>query len=134
MTTRKSYTDEFKREAVRLAEERGNIAQTARDLGISDSSILYWKKQGLDRVGRQHRMVLPLIGFDQRGQHFQTVAFRSVELGLKQRCDLGQCLFVIGFGLDGVQRHELLLRRFLHLPGRIRHESRQSGHMTMPKV
>ena len=41
MTTRKSYTDEFKREAVRLAEERGNIAQTARDLGINDSSILY---------------------------------------------------------------------------------------------
>ena len=45
MTTRKSYTDEFKREAVRLAEERGSIAQTARDLGISDSSIVYWKKQ-----------------------------------------------------------------------------------------
>ena len=45
MTTRKSYNEEFKREAVRLAEERGSIAQTARDLGISDSSILYWKKQ-----------------------------------------------------------------------------------------
>ena len=39
------YTEEFKREAVRLARERGNIAQTARDLGVSDTSILYWKKQ-----------------------------------------------------------------------------------------
>lgn len=44
-TPQKTYTEEFKREAVRLAQERGNIAQTARDLGISDTSILYWKKQ-----------------------------------------------------------------------------------------
>lgn len=41
----KTYTEEFKREAVRLANERGNIAQTARELGVSDTSILYWKKQ-----------------------------------------------------------------------------------------
>ena len=45
MTARKFYTEEFKREAVRLAKERGNIAQTARDLGVSDTSILYWRKQ-----------------------------------------------------------------------------------------
>ena len=42
---RKSYTDEFKREAVRLAKERGNITATARDLGISDTSLVNWKKQ-----------------------------------------------------------------------------------------
>lgn len=34
---RKKYTDEFKREAVRLAQERGNLAQVARDLGINDT-------------------------------------------------------------------------------------------------
>jgi transposase len=45
MTERKSYTEEFKREAVRLAKERGNIAQTARDLGVSDTSLENWKKQ-----------------------------------------------------------------------------------------
>ncbi len=44
-TQPKTYTEEFKREAVRLAKERGNIAQTARALGVSDTSILYWKKQ-----------------------------------------------------------------------------------------
>jgi len=44
-TPQKTYTEEFKREAVRLAQERGNVAQTARDLGVSDSSILYWQKQ-----------------------------------------------------------------------------------------
>ena len=44
-TPQKTSTEEFKREAVRLAQERGNVAQTARDLGVSDSSILYWQKQ-----------------------------------------------------------------------------------------
>jgi transposase len=41
----KTYTEEFKREAVRLARERGHIAQTARDLGVSDTSIITWRRQ-----------------------------------------------------------------------------------------
>ena len=45
MADRKVYTEEFKREAVRLAKERGNIAQTARDLGISDNTLQGWKGQ-----------------------------------------------------------------------------------------
>ena len=45
MAARKLYTDEFKREAVRLAKERGNIRQTARDLGISDNTLQGWKLQ-----------------------------------------------------------------------------------------
>jgi transposase len=45
MTARKSYTEEFKREAVRLAKERGNLRATARDLGISDNTLHNWKKQ-----------------------------------------------------------------------------------------
>jgi transposase len=44
-TARKSYTEEFKREAVRLAKERGNIAAAARDLGVSDTSLENWKRQ-----------------------------------------------------------------------------------------
>ena len=42
---RKTYTDEFKREAVRLAAERGNLAQVARDLGINDTMLQRWKKR-----------------------------------------------------------------------------------------
>lgn len=42
---RKVYTEEFKREAVRLAIERGNIAQVARDLGMSDNTLQGWKSQ-----------------------------------------------------------------------------------------
>lgn len=45
MAERKVYTEEFKRDAVRLAKERGNIAQTARDLGISDNTLQGWKLQ-----------------------------------------------------------------------------------------
>ena len=45
MTLRKSYNEEFKREAVRLAQERGNIRAAARDLGISDNTLQNWKKQ-----------------------------------------------------------------------------------------
>lgn len=45
MATRKSYTAEFKREAVRLADERGNRSAVARDLGIHSSMIRRWKQQ-----------------------------------------------------------------------------------------
>src|SRR5436309_196598 len=42
----KTYTQEFKREAVRLAQTSGKpIAQIARDLGISDTSIHQWRKE-----------------------------------------------------------------------------------------
>jgi transposase len=44
-TVRKSYTEEFKREAVRLAKERGNLAAAARDLGLSDNTLQNWKRQ-----------------------------------------------------------------------------------------
>ena len=45
MTVRKFYTEEFKRDAVRLAKERGNLRAAARDLGISDNTLQNWKKQ-----------------------------------------------------------------------------------------
>ncbi len=42
----KTYTAEFKREAVRLAQSSGKpIMQVARELGISDTSIHQWRKE-----------------------------------------------------------------------------------------
>jgi transposase len=42
----RTYTVEFKREAVRLAQTSGKpIAQVARELGISDTSMHEWRKQ-----------------------------------------------------------------------------------------
>jgi transposase len=45
MTERRSFTEEFKREAVRLAKERGNVSATARDLGVSENTLQNWTKQ-----------------------------------------------------------------------------------------
>ena len=46
----KTYTPEFKREAVQLAQSSGKpIAQVARDLGISDTSIHQWRKELAER-------------------------------------------------------------------------------------
>jgi transposase len=42
---RRSFTEEFKREAVRLAIERGNVSAVAGDLGINESVLNRWKRQ-----------------------------------------------------------------------------------------
>ena len=43
---RRSYSREFKLEAVRLVkEEEQSLAQVARDLGIHESALWRWKKQ-----------------------------------------------------------------------------------------
>ena len=44
-TTRKSYTEEFKREAVALVEKSGNMSQVARDLGIHVSLLRKWQEK-----------------------------------------------------------------------------------------
>ena len=45
-TVQKTYSIEFKREAVRLAQTSGKpIAHVARELGISDTSIQQWRKE-----------------------------------------------------------------------------------------
>ncbi len=43
-TDRRSYTAEFKREAVRLMETSGKpVAQLARDLGVNDNNLYRWR-------------------------------------------------------------------------------------------
>jgi len=42
---RRSYTEEYKREAVRLLEsKKKSAAQIARDLGITDKNLYRWRK------------------------------------------------------------------------------------------
>ena len=46
MKTRKTYTAEFKREAVRLSQQPGvSVVQIAKELGVSDHSLYKWRKQ-----------------------------------------------------------------------------------------
>ena len=42
---RRTFTDEQKAEAVRLARETGNLRQVARDLDIGRSSLVAWVRQ-----------------------------------------------------------------------------------------
>jgi transposase len=45
MNKRKVYTAEFKREAVRLAEQPGSsVLKIAKDLGVSSHSLYAWQK------------------------------------------------------------------------------------------
>lgn len=45
MVSRRVFTDEFKREAVRMAKEIGNVAATARDIGVSETCLHRWKQR-----------------------------------------------------------------------------------------
>ena len=51
MTRRRTYTKDFKIEAVRLSQERG-VAQTARDLDINANLIYRWRDR-LEQEGEQ---------------------------------------------------------------------------------
>ena len=43
---RKSYEKQFKLDAVRLIVEEGrSVASVARDLGVNENSLHYWKRQ-----------------------------------------------------------------------------------------
>lgn len=44
ISARRTFTEEFKREAAQLALERGNVSAVARDLGIQDSVLHRWKR------------------------------------------------------------------------------------------
>jgi len=43
-TERRTFSAEFKREAVRLVQERGNLSAVARDLGLHPSLLQQWKQ------------------------------------------------------------------------------------------
>jgi transposase len=45
MTTRKTYTEEFKREAVRMAQDRGNKSAVARELGVHVGLLRKWEQK-----------------------------------------------------------------------------------------
>jgi transposase len=53
--TRKQYTAEFKTQALELARQLGSYAKAAKELGISDKLIYYWKRQygfSIDPTGK----------------------------------------------------------------------------------
>jgi len=59
---RRSFTEEFKREAVQLATERGNVSAVARDLGINESVLNRWKRQLQQGAGQPGPGTRPFPG------------------------------------------------------------------------
>ena len=63
MGKRRKYTDEFKREAVRLMETRGDrtVADVAESLGVQENLLHSWKRTFTDTVEevRQQRGETP---------------------------------------------------------------------------
>lgn len=58
MMPKKTYTQEFKREAVRLAQTSGkSITQIAHELGISDASIHQQPRSWLNTVLKPFQVV-----------------------------------------------------------------------------
>lgn len=49
---RRKYTPEQKADAVRLVREVGNLAQVARDLELTETSLRHWVKQAEIDEGR----------------------------------------------------------------------------------
>ncbi|MCZ6757413.1 MAG: transposase, partial [Bacteroidetes bacterium] len=50
--TRRSFSKEFKLEAVHLADTSGNSSQTARELGVKADMIRRWRKR-IDEDGKR---------------------------------------------------------------------------------
>jgi transposase len=51
-TKRKTYTAEFKRDAIRLATESGNVQQTARNPGMGSSALHRWIREHRQRAAQ----------------------------------------------------------------------------------
>ena len=80
--TRRSYTEAFKEEAVRLVRESGHpVAQVARDLGIADHLLYRWRAEQQQAEGRgQTRQSL-------RGEQVELARLRRENALLKQERD-----------------------------------------------
>ena len=78
--TRRSYSREFKQEAVRLAETTGNTAKTARELGIQADRIRRWRKQLGESHDQARRALFEYIEvFYNRQRMHQTLDYLTPE-------------------------------------------------------
>jgi transposase len=57
----RSYTDHFRREAVRLMETSGKpVAQLARDLGVNENALYRWRRR-FGSGQRKHQQEQPAV-------------------------------------------------------------------------
>ncbi len=60
MNGRHGFTEAVKRDAVRLAEERGSTSEVARDLGIHESQLSRWKRERKEQPSHLLVMATPV--------------------------------------------------------------------------
>jgi transposase len=78
----KVYTREFKEQAVQLAQTSGkSIAQVARELGISDTSIHQWRKE----LAQHGQEAFPGSGHQTKLEEENRCLKREVERGQQER-------------------------------------------------
>ncbi len=80
--TRRSYTEAFKEEAVRLVQESGHpVVQVARDLGIADHLLYRWRaeQQQAERDGHTRQSA--------RAEQVELARLRRENAVLKQERD-----------------------------------------------
>ena len=88
---KKTYTQEFKREAVRLAQMSGKpFSHSARDLGISDASIHQWRKE----LAMQGQEAFPGSGHQTAQEEELRRLKRELEVTRQERDILKKALMV----------------------------------------
>lgn len=76
-----SYTEEFRREAVKRADMEGNTAASvARDLGISAQQIYNWKRQFTRLSDKQFNTVDGVDYSKQESEEMRRLKRRNAEL------------------------------------------------------
>ena len=80
----KTYTKEFKLEAVQLVKSSGKpMSEIARELGISDSALYHWSKQLAD----QGEQAFPGSGYQTAQEEELRRLKRELEI-TRQECDI----------------------------------------------
>src|SRR5207237_6619985 len=93
--TQRTYTREFKIEAVQLVQSSGkSMSQIARDLGIADSTLHHWCKL----LSEQGEQAFPGSGHQSPQEEEIRHLKREVDL-LRQERDILKCAVVVAIRL-----------------------------------
>jgi transposase len=111
----KTSTAEFKREAIQLAQTSGKpIAQVARELGISDTSIHQWRKE----LCEHSREAFPGSGHQTAQEEELRRLKRELERTQKER-DIVKKSHIESLNDELIRRKLKLLARFSSRPRRL---------------
>jgi transposase-like protein len=92
--SRRVFTDAYKAEAVRLADDLGNVNQAARNLGIDDGLIRQWRKKLVTQTAAEPStpaLTLPAVDLSQAHLMAQIERYRHENVTLRKALALFVC-------------------------------------------